>query len=313
MARTINEIADSLKVALVRNNNLRGKYGFTGYTDTDDDATVLTYYNSKISTVSVTTCLLFIFAACTAALEKMFDWFREDVTTRIDHERYGYAGWYEKMALKFRFGVDLNINYLAEPDAAAIDGDFAENDLYPEITDADELAALQVVKYAYCSENENGHVGVVLKIAGIDSSNALCPLSTTECGVFEEYINRIKPAGIPITIINDNNDELSVELAIMYNPLVMNSDGTLINDGSEPVKDAILNYFNSIEFNGEFVKMKLVDAIQAVEGVDIVELISATHRRGGIDTNIEIRCQPYSGYFKLDMDNDCIIEYTANV
>lgn len=309
MARTINEIANVMKVDFVRKAALRTLYALTDYNDNADDAELVTYYNSKFSAVSVETCLIYIVAACAAVVENMMDWFTEDVSNMIDNERYGHAGWYVKKALQFRYGQDINANYLADPDDNAVDGDFAEEDLYPELADESELEALQVVKYAYCEE---GTSGVSLKIAGM-ANNALAPIGTGELAAFTSYINRIKPAGISITVINESADILTLTLTVYYNPLILNSSGELISDTSEqPVETAIHNYLNSIDFNGEFVSMKLVDAIQAAAGVEIVELVNATYQHGNYTAeNINTRYTPESGYFTLN-DNDCNIEYIAN-
>lgn len=309
MARTISEIANGIKVDFIRSENLRTAYSLTDYNADADDTELVTYYNSHFSAVSVETCLIYVFSTCAAAVEHLFEWFTADVNDMINKERYGYTGWYEKMALLFRYGENISPNYLPEPNGSN-DGDFSESDVYPALSDAEELESLQVVKYAYCLENDNS-VGVVLKIAGSEN-NTFCQLTDGEVEAFEEYINRVKPAGIPVTVINAPADVLTLNLTIYYNPLVINSNGHLISDNSEPVKTSIHNYLNSIEFNGEFIGMRLVDAIQQVDGVDIVELTGAWQQHGNYPSApINIRYQPYSGYLSLD-DEDLVITYIPN-
>ncbi|MDD4395692.1 MAG: hypothetical protein PHQ33_07390 [Bacteroidales bacterium] len=310
MARTIQEIVEGIKVDFVRNETLRNAYSLTGYNADADAAELVTYYNNNFGNVSVETCLIYVFATCAVVLEKMMDWFTEDVTQMISEERYGHTGWYEKKALQFRYGADINTNYLPDPENA-VDGDFAENDVYPELSDTSELEELQVVKYAYCEDN--GNRGILLKIAGI-SNDILAPLDEIQLEAFTQYMNRIKPAGIPISVINSDSDRLTLNIQIYYNPLVLNGNGELIVDTAvKPVENAIRNYLNSIEFNGEFISMKLIDAIQAVDGVDIAELVEATQQHANYaPETINTRYAPYSGYFIINIDEDCQIDYIPN-
>lgn len=102
MARTIKEIANGMKASFVQNSKLMEAYGLEYTGETDDDA--LNYYNSKLSAVSVESVLIGVVAACVATVERMLDWHRKEIDTAIARERYGHPGWYEKMALKFRYG-----------------------------------------------------------------------------------------------------------------------------------------------------------------------------------------------------------------
>lgn len=290
MARTIKETAEEIKVAFVRNATLRNLYQLEEYDADGDDATHLAYYDSYFSTISVETCLIYAIAACMATMENLFDWFKKDVQTVVDKERYGYAGWYAKKMKAFRYGQDI------ENDYSHSDVDFAEGTEYPDTgLTASEIEELQIVKYA--SALDSGRE-VIIKIAKDDGNGSPTPLSSSEAAMAEAYINRIKPAGIPLTIVNENADELDVSVKIVYNPLIFGTDTEVEN----AVATAIKSYLNSIEFNGQFVGMTMIDHLQTVEGIEIAQVNSllATHAgHPAEDITGDTYYTPQSGYLTL--------------
>lgn len=290
MARTIKEIAEEIKVEFVRNETLREAYGLTGYDADGDEATQLAYYDNNFSKVSVETCIIYVIATCMAAMENMTDWFKSDVQHVVDKERYGYAGWYAKKMKAFRYGQDI------ENDYSHSDVDFAEGTEYPDTgLTASEIEELQIVKYA--SALDSGRE-VIIKIAKDDGNGSPTPLSSAEAAMAEAYINRIKPAGIPITIINETADSLDVSVKVVYNPLIFGAQ----EDVENAVETAIKKYLNSIEFNGRFVAMTMIDHLQEVEGIEIAQVnrISVTHAGfSAVDITGATSYVPNSGYLAL--------------
>jgi hypothetical protein len=105
---------------------------------------------------------------------------------------------------------------------------------------------------------------------------------------------------------------LGVNIKVWYDPLVMNSNGTTIIEGLKPVEDALKAYLQSIEFAGEFVVMKMIDAVQQSEGVKVVSFVEATATAGTVVTQITDRHTPVSGYMKIADNMDGItIQYIA--
>lgn len=312
MARTIKEIANGMKASFVQNSKLMEAYGLEYTGGTDDDA--LAFYAANISAVSVESVLINIVAACVAVVENLMDFHKKEIDTAIARERYGHAGWYEKMALKFQYGDGLNVNYTAERDETATDGDFAEGTEYATV-DPEK----QIVKYAYCEDDED-NIGIDLKVAKDDNGN-FAPLSreegNDEYSAFVSYIQRIKPAGVPVNVISEGAVALSLGMTIYYNPLVMKSDGSLINGDersvdAKPVEKAIQGYIKSLGFNGEFTVQALVDAVQQAEGVEIVGFDYAIARTSRDE--ITHRFKPHSGYVSVDFtDTDTMIKYEPNV
>ena len=281
MARSIREIADGMKADFVRSEALRTAFGLTAGYDPDGDAAAqAAYYDQNFSAVSVETCILYVVAACAALVENLFDWFTADVDERVSEDRYGRKGWYEKTALKFQMGYPLN----------------EETGRYDTVVEEDNMAL--IVKHA--SACSNGF-GVKLKVAK-GETGSLSPLEPSELTAFETYINRLKPAGVPVTVVNRSADLLALDMAVYYDPLVFTEVSAL-----QKVKETVTAYLQSIEFNGEFTVMTMVDRLQAVAGIDIVEVkgVRAKHEDYGYKDVEYYNGYPYvpeSGYLVLGDD-----------
>jgi len=258
----------------------------------------LAVYDANFSDADLESQFFWTIATIIATLENMFDWLKSDITKIVDNERYGHVGWYKKMALKFQYGAGINDNYSEQAMS-----DFAEQTVYPT-----EDAGLQVVKNAFAEDNNNG-IGVTIKITGEDSNGDFTPLPSPEADAFRNYMNRIKPAGIPLTIINAPADNLKLNIIIYFDPLILDNAGVSILNGNKPVEIAIKKYLHDIEFNGEFIRMKLVDAIQTVEGVAVVENVEAyySHRAGWLP--IQVKHAPFSGYMNLQIPQNLTITF----
>lgn len=285
MARTISDIANGMKAAFVRNETLRGAFGLTGYNPDDDESALAAYYDANFSAVSVETCILYVAAACAALLEHFFDWFTEDVDNIVDNERYGRKGWYEKIAKAFQYqdGVDYELDI--------------DTGRY-EVEEGEE-SPCRIVKHA-SAEASNG-IGVKLKVAK-GETGALSPLGADELTAFETYINRLKPAGVPVTVVNRSADLLALDMAVYYDPLVFTEASAL-----QKVKDTVTAYLQGVEFNGEFTVMAMVDRLQAVAGIDIVEVkgVRTKHEDYGYKDVEYYNGYPYvpdSGYLVLGDD-----------
>ena len=287
MARTISDIANGMKAAFVRNETLRGAFGLTGYNPDDDESALAAYYDANFSAVSVETCILYVVAACAALLEHMFDWFTEDVDNIVDNERYGRKGWYEKTAKAFQYQDGNGTDYQLDIDT----GEYA-------VTDEEA----RIVRHA--SAEANNGFGVKLKVA--KGEDSLSPLDADELAAFTAYINRLKPAGVPVTVVSRNADRLAVNMTVYYDPIVFTEATAL-----QKTKETMAAYLKGIDFNGEFVTMAMVDRLQAVPGLDIIEIHEAKAKHEGypyeeIENNT--RYVPVPGYMVLGDDADLEIE-----
>lgn len=233
---------------------------------------------------------LWIIATIAAAFDINLDNQLADMEKVAAKSRYGTEPWYVDVAKAFQYGdalvyADLQWNYpVVNPDN-------------------------QVIKLASAKE---GQGRVNLKIATI-VSGVLQPLTTLQFNAVQAYFTLKKPSGIRLNIINDNPDDLSLQLIVNYDPLVLTSAGELISSpGTFPVEDARKAYLQALEFDGAFELMSLVNYVQAAKGVKSVYVDSASARYG---TNpfqsFTERYYPNAGY--LQIHSTSTITYNADV
>lgn len=276
-----------MKADFVRSEALRTAFRLTGYDPDGDAAAQAAYYDQNFSAVSVETCLLFVVAACAALVENLFDWFTADVNERVNEDRYGRKGWYEKTAKAFQYKDGNGTDYQLDIDT----GEYA-------VTDEEA----RIVRHA--SAEANNGFGVKLKVAKGEGS--LSPLDADELAAFTSYINRLKPAGVPVTVISRNADRLAVKMTVYYDPIIFTEATAL-----QKVKETMAAYLKGIDFNGEFVTMSMVDRLQAVPGLDIIEIHEAKAKHEGYPyTEIEsnTRHVPVPGYMVLGDDAEIEIK-----
>ena len=270
MARTIDTINNDLKQAFMQDTTLAEKYGFTAGANFDD----------TFSRFSIESIILYIVAASIWTLEKLFDTHTAEVTDYIATMKPHSLRWYVEKAKAFMYGVPL------------IDG----SDQYDTTNLTDEqIAEKKIVTFAACTE---ANATLYLKVAKAGPA----PLTADEKAAFVAYLHEIKDAGVRIDVISENGDYLKLQMVIYYNPLLINANGESKATGNKVVEDAIKNYIENIPFNGEFRKNELEDAIQAVDGVVMVEFERAEHSETGEDDTFEEvipYCKPTSGYFKF--------------
>lgn len=258
-----------MKVEFIKDATLCNAFGLT-YDHNRDDEECVSYYNQNFSAVSVETCLIYIVAACAAALENMFDWFRQDVNEIVANERYGHKGWYEAKAREFHYTDQTT-----------------QEEVYP-------------ITHASCEEL---NFGIKLKVAK-GEPGSLSALDLTEQTPFETWMERQKPAGIPIHYVHQDADKIWMRLTVYYDPVEY-----VGRDVEEIVTTAITNHLQGIDFNGVFTTTALVDSLQKVEGISLIEIHEVyTQPVGEAYQSIEqgTRDVPDSGWYELDEENTVI-------
>lgn len=245
MARTIAEIKKEMTDAYMSNSVIRNIYGITGDVD----------FDTVFSPVSIESTLFYIFAATAHVIEQMFDQFKSDVDERIDANIVPTVRWYHSSALAFQYGDSLSY----DPDKYQF--------RYPIYDESKQLVKYVAVK------DRGGSIQIL--VSG-DKDGLPTPLTGDVLTAFKSYMNSIKIAGVILAIQSMQADDIRINATIEVDPMVINTDGVRLSDGSKPVITAINNYLNGIEYGGKFNKTKLVDAIQNVEGVLDIELGECT-------------------------------------
>lgn len=263
MARTTQEIKRQMTDAFMGDPDIQQKYGLKAG-DT---------FASRFSVVSLESILFFIVASAHHILERIFDKFKDDVMMQINRSVVATIPWYHRQALAYQYG-DILL--------------FDDSRLQWRYAIEDERK--RIVRYVAVKDRG----GSIQILASKEQDGLPVPLANDELIAFKHYMNAIKIAGVVLSVRSLPADELSIHARIQLNPLVYSPDGLRIRDGKRPVEDAIRDYLKGITYGGVFNKTRLVDAIQAVEGVEDIELGNCT-------------AQPYGGLTRLISGNN----YTA--
>ena len=268
MARTIKEIANGMKAEFVGSEALRTHYGLDDFNANVD---YVEFYNSHFSAVSVETCLIYVVAWFGNALETVFDLFKKEVDETVANERYGHKEWYRTKAREFHY-TDLQ----------------RREEIYP-------IAQVSVEEQAF---------GILMKVAK-GEPGSLSKL-TDEKEAFESWMNRQKPAGIPIRYISCDPDKLWLKIEVFYDPVYIRQSD--VNDG---INSAITAHLQSIDFNAEFTTMALVDDLQKLKWLDLVEIHEVHVQPTGYEyetvSGQNARNTPVSGWYELDTERMQIV------
>jgi hypothetical protein len=235
----------------------------------------------------------FIMATCLWTLEKLFDVHVTLVRDTLAKDKSHTLRWYQNKALFFQYG------------SALPDGDDVYNN---SLLTATQIEEQQIIKQSAAVE-DNGIVTV--KVAK-EVSGELEPLVLAEYNAFNSYMQELKDAGVTLQCISFAGDKLKLKLDILYDAQVLDVNGARL-DGSNgtPVKNAIKTYLRNLPFNGVFRIDKLVDALQAVEGVIIPTVITAQAAKNDVNDYVfvNIQYQPYSGFLRIWNDVDLEVTY----
>ena len=206
--------------------------------------------------------------------EKLWDIFKLEIEGIKNSSKAGTPLWYVEQAKAFQYG-----------DTVIIDPETFEV-TYETIDESK-----QIVKRAAISSN----AGVsTLKVAKEDVSNNPEALSAAELAAFKVYINgNVQFAGAQINIISNPADLLKIAGTIYYNGLLDPSEAQSQSEA------AINNYLANLDFDGRFLRNKMIDAIQAL-GFDFdVDELEAKFD-GGIYANVDRDYNSLSGYIVID-------------
>lgn len=255
---------------------------------------------NSTSKVAIWRLWVYIIAVAIWSLEKLFDLHRADIDRRLLELKPHTARWYRNKALAFQYGFDL----------------LPDSDKFNNAGRSEEqIEASKIVKYSAVVESLN-EGRLIVKIA-TEQGDTLRPITEAQKMSFEAYLATIKDAGVRLSVVNYKPDILHLRMKIVYDPLMLDSNGQSITNAFKPVERAIKDYLKNLPFNGELVLAHLIDALQHEEGVKIPHLVLAQSKNinsggeyGAFET-IEISKIPTAGYFTIDNFND--ITYISNV
>lgn len=235
--------------AILANETLCAAFGFNATTEWDD----------QVSAVSVLNLIIYIVAVAAHTMEWLHDQFRNEVEQRISATLPGTVGWYWNKIMQFQYGHTLNKN-------ASYD-----------VIDPEAM----IIKHCAVVEVSNG---IIIKVN--KGQHTYDVLSNAELDALKSYVNAIKFAGTQAYCYSFAPDELFVKFNIWRDPMILDDDMTRHSDEADVIFIAVNNYLDSIAYGGVFNKSKLLDAVQAVEGVLDVTIDNPASSNGGTTTNI---------------------------
>lgn len=211
--------------------------------------------------------------------EKMWDLFKAEVETKLQAIP-GTDAWLAQESKKFQYyapGEDNDFTFFS-------DGSYGY-----ETVDTGK----QIVKRVAVTSNLGN---TVVKVAAEDVNQIPIPLTSLQLAAFSGYLHAIQYAGTTVTAASGASDKMKIELNIYYNALI--SKAVVQNN----VEIAISGYLSNLEFDGAFRVIKLVDAIQAVEGVTDITVVSIGGRPDGVADFSPVNrvYHPVSGYVTID-------------
>lgn len=281
MARTINEIYNSLL------NEKQTFSTLSGLTPAVDNYQTLLQDLSTTSKVAIWRLLFYVIAVAIHAQEVYYDLFFEELNTLKPTLTAGTDLWYSEKAKEFEYGNTLSWN----------------GSQYVYSTPDDTLKIVE-----FSSAITEGSL-LYVKVAKDGGGGTPEKLTNTEKTAFDTYINDIGFAGTEIIVISNDGDLLKLALNIYVNPTVIANDGTSVLTGDPVIEDAIDNYLAELDFNGVFRIMDLVDALQAISGVNNVVITTCQAAVAGTTTYFNILTTAsqsyiaYAGYMVEDPNN----------
>jgi len=289
MVRTIPQIYDQI-IAIKE-----GRSELNGLTPLNETSQAFLNDNASGSKVALWRLWCWIMATLTWTMEVLFDTHKTEVETLLAEKTFGTKRWYHASTLNYQHGYQLTWN--------------GKQYVYSDTTSVDAINA-KIVKR--CSVVFVNNV-LQFKVAKL-VNDFPAPLSGSEKTSLTGYLNDIAYPGTELTVVSENPDDLRINLKVYFDPLVLNTDGSLISDSSKyPVKQAINDFIQNLPFDGRMNTQKLVDAIQKAEGVKDIELIGLDTRYGVLNyVPVGREYVPFAGHAVLN-ETDSTITYERYV
>lgn len=280
MATTITDWKDKIGTYYMSLSAVKTIYSIT---DTD----VAAGFNAVFSKSSIESNLFYAIAFVCNLIQTIVEDAITSIYTKIEENYICNDAYYHNELLKFQSGYDLVLNTTTKRYA------------YSTIDTTAQIVKRVAVREKY-DEDDSNKYKVFLYVAG-ETNGEIEPLTTAQQQEIEAYISRIKYAGVLTKLVSGDGDTLDIALTVNYNPLLLNSNGELINDSSKPVNIAAENYIkvlNTDYFKGNLNVTKFVDSIQAADGVVDVK-ITALSINSVAKTELWGTYESTNGWFKI--------------
>ena len=248
------------------------------------------------SSVSFWRFLKKAFAFFGQSFERKLELHLQQVNALLKTQRVGTLDWYVAKAKMFQYGDPL----------VMVDGQLG----YAVIDSSKQIIAQASASEGWASDNS--HFLITVKLARL-YQGVLQPLVSNQLIAITDYFNRIKFAGVRLDVVSLPPTELRLLLTVEIDSEVLAANGeSLAVSNSFPVMDAVRKYTSYLPFNSELLLSKMVDSLQATQGVLDVRVDYAGFKEQHMSQFMEFNRKAISeaGYFTLS--SDTAITYIAN-
>lgn len=214
--------------------------------------------------------LLWVVAFAHNILEQLFDLFKKEVEDKLAQKEPGTPSWYVQILKDYQDGDDLVV----------IGGKIT----YTTIDESKQI----ITRASY--KETGGQLKLKVAKGDINNGQALAAEEKTRLG---EFLERYKYAGTDIELISLNADKLRVERIIYYNG-ILDPETVKAN-----IIEALRQYCLNLSEDGIVRRIKVVDAIQSVEGVVDAD-VTINGIAGATVTLITLAYETASGYIIED-------------
>ncbi len=212
------------------------------------------------SSASTFNVLIHSVAVAINVFEELLDKFNVDVQVLIDSVPVHNTGNTRQKILNFQFG-----------DVIALDADFIP--VYTPVTPANRIVT-------QCAIVDSDTDLLTIKVAK-GTAPSLTPLTTPELDALKEYYfgtavsQGVGVAGVNALFINADSDRFFVDGEVFF---LGQFDSATVKTNVIAAMDDYLETFQNEAFNGEVFMNRMVDAMQAVDGVSRVNLATVRGR-----------------------------------
>ena len=218
-------------------------------------------FSATWSVVSVENLLFYAVGYACFLIQSIVEAAQVSIQAIVDKSYICNDAYWHDALLSFQSGDDLTLNTITKRYQYAV------------IDATKQIVKRVAVRENYDADDANKYK-VFIYVAG-ETNGEITPLTTQQKTELEAYIFKMKYAGVLTKLVSGDGDTLDIALTVNYNPLLLNSDGELINDGSKPVDLAAENYIkvlNTDYFKGNLNVTRFVDSIQSAAGVVDVKI-----------------------------------------
>lgn len=264
--------------------------------------------NSKLSILNL---LTYVVAVCIYSYETVLDVFQVRIAEVLNGRINGTPDWYATIAKKFQFnnvtetGDEMRFN----EDSMKIE--YVQVDTSHRII---EKAAWQIeddtLILKVCKANSNSNE--------VNNGTPYMALNDTELTAFKIFIQNIKFIGASICCESSPGDIVTI-VADKNSPIFYDDSYVTASQALTNIQKAVINFANTIEFNGMLYYQSILDVIRKAEHVtDIssnIKIYVSSYNTEKRDYNepveLKNRIRLKSGYIRL-LDNNSAITINSD-